>query len=95
MPAVKRTAQAEEDLIEIWIYIPQDNPMAADRVLDDIEEKCDALANNPLMGRLRAEIAPELRYFAVGKYLILYRTVQDGIEVVRVIHGACDWLHLF
>jgi toxin ParE1/3/4 len=35
-------------------------------VLDDIEEKCDALANNPLMGRLRAGIAPELRYFAVG-----------------------------
>lgn len=52
MPVVKRTAQAEEDLIEIWIYIAQDNPKAADRVLDNIEEKCDALANNPLMGRL-------------------------------------------
>ncbi|MEE7627091.1 type II toxin-antitoxin system RelE/ParE family toxin [Methylobacter sp. Wu8] len=34
---IQRTAQAEEDLIDIWIYIAQDNPGAADRVLDDIE----------------------------------------------------------
>lgn len=35
MSVIQRTAQAEEDLIEIWIYIAQDNPRAADRVLDD------------------------------------------------------------
>jgi hypothetical protein len=34
MPEIQRTAQAEEDLIELWIYIAQDNPAAADRVLD-------------------------------------------------------------
>ena len=54
--------EAEEDLIEIWIYIAQDNPGAADRVLDDIEERFYALAGNPLMGRLRPDIAPELRH---------------------------------
>jgi hypothetical protein len=54
--------EAEEDLIEIWIYIAQDNPGAADSVLDDIEERFYALADNPLMGRLRPNIAPELRY---------------------------------
>lgn len=77
---IQRTTQAEEDLIEIWIYIAQDNPGATDRVL----------ADNPLMGRLRPNIAPELRYFTVGNYLILYRTVRDGIQIVRVIHGARD-----
>ena len=41
----------EEDLIEIWIYIAQDNPGAADRVLDNIEERFYALSDNPLMGR--------------------------------------------
>jgi toxin ParE1/3/4 len=92
---ILRTAQAEDDLIEIWIYIAQDNPGAADRVLDDIEERFHALADNPLMGRLRPEIAPELRYFTVGKYLILYRTVLDGVQIVRIIHGARDLPHLF
>ena len=47
------------------------------------------------MGRLRPGIAPELRYFTVGKYLILYRTVPDGVQIVRVIHGARDLPHLF
>ena len=95
MSLIQRTAQAEEDLIEIWIYIAQDNPGAADRVLDDIEERFYALADNPLMGRLRPDIAPEFRYFTVGKYLILYRTVPDGVQIVRVIHGARDLPNLF
>lgn len=95
MPVIQRTAQAEEDLIEIWIYIAQDNPEAADRVLDDIKQRFHVLADNPLMGRLRPDIAPELRYFTAGKYLILYRTVQDGVQIVRVIHGARDLSHLF
>ena len=95
MSVIQRTAQAEEDLIEIWIYIAQDSPGAADRVLDEIEERFHALADNPLMGRLRPDIALELRYFTVGKYLILYRTVPDGVQVVRVIHGARDLPHLF
>lgn len=47
------------------------------------------------MGRLRPDIAPELRYFVVGNYLILYRTVENGIQIVRVIHGARDLPHLF
>jgi toxin ParE1/3/4 len=92
---IQRTAQAEEDLIGIWIYIAQDNPEAANRVLDDIEQRFHALADNPLMGRLRPDIAPELHYFAVGSYLILYRTVEDGIQIVRVIHGARDLPYLF
>ncbi len=95
MPMLQRTAQAEEDLIEIWIYIAQDNPGAADCVLDNIEQHFHALSDNPLMGRLSPDIAPELRYFTVGNYLILYRAVQDGIQIVRVIHGARDLPNLF
>lgn len=95
MSVIQRTVQAEEDLIEIWIYIAQDNPGAADRVLNEIEQRFYALADNPLMGRLRPDIAPELRYFAVGKYLILYRTIPDGVQIVRVIHGARDLPSLF
>lgn len=38
MPIIQRTAQTEEDLIDIWLYIADDDVRAADRVLDDIEE---------------------------------------------------------
>jgi toxin ParE1/3/4 len=83
-----RTRIAEEDLIEIWIYIASDNPAAADKLLDQIDTKCQMLAENPKLGQARPDIASELRYFPVGRYLILYREIQECIEVVRIIHGA-------
>lgn len=30
-----------------------------------------------------------------GHYLIFYLPLEDGIEVVRVLHGARDWEPLF
>ena len=91
MPIVQRTAQADEDLIDIWIYIAQDNAAAADHLLDEFEKKFALLAGQPRLGAARSDIAPELRHFPAGNYLILYRETDDGIEVVRVVHGA-RWL---
>jgi toxin ParE1/3/4 len=88
MGSFRRTARAEEDLVEIWLYIAEDNANAADRLLEEIDRSCGLLADNPLLGRARPDIAPELRYLPIGNYLILYRTLPHGIEVVRVVHGA-------
>jgi toxin ParE1/3/4 len=88
MPDIRRTAQAEEDLIDLWLYIAQDNPSAADRLLDEIEDKFVLLAAHPRLGPARPDIAPECRYFPVGRYLILYRLIPDGIEVIRVVQGS-------
>ena len=88
MPVIQRTAQAEGDLIDIWIYVAQDNPEAADKLLDEIEAKFSLLADNPHIGPARPDIAPELRYSPVASYLILYRIIPGGIEIVRVVHGA-------
>jgi toxin ParE1/3/4 len=79
---------AEADLLEIWMFIAQDSPQAADRVLDRIEAQLRLLGDSPLLGRARPELAPDARTWAVGRYLILYRAQDDGIEVVRVVHGA-------
>lgn len=88
MAKFQRTLKAEEDLIEIWCYIAEDNPSAADSFLDLIEEKCNLLAESPKIGTLRSDITDNLRYFPVQKYLIFYREINDGIEVVRVVHGS-------
>jgi toxin ParE1/3/4 len=95
MPVIRWTAQAEEDLVDIWLYIAQDNPNAADRLLDEIEGKFLLLADNPQLGRARPDIAEECRYFPVGNYLILYRIIPDGIEVVRVVQGSRRLENLF
>ena len=90
MARFRRTAEAENDLLSIWRYIAEDNPSAATRLLLSIDDKCGLLADNPRLGPARPDIAPELRYFPVGSYLILYRETANGVEVVRVLHGARD-----
>ena len=87
MAVFQKTAQAEEDLIDIWQYIAQDNPDAADRLLDIFEEKGWLLAENPKLGQARPDIAEDFRYLPVGRYLMLYREIPGGIELVRVVHG--------
>lgn len=88
MPVIKRRIRAEEDLIEAWLYIARDNQIAANGLLDDFEEKFVLLAKSPKLGIARPDIASELRYLPVGNYLILYRQIAGGIEIVRVVHGA-------
>ena len=51
MPRFLRSAEAEEDLIKIWLDIAQDNPAAADKLLRHIDEKFVLLAANPKLGR--------------------------------------------
>ena len=83
-----KTPAAEQDLIEIAAYIEADNAVAADRLLDTLEEKIKLLSEFPRLGRSREELAPPLRSFPVGNYVIFYLPLADGVEVIRVLHGA-------
>ncbi len=78
------------DLVEIAVHLYRQNPVAADRVLDRIEKKCRSISDFPEMGRRREELGKGLRSFPVGKYVIFYRPRADGIEIIRVLHGARD-----
>jgi toxin ParE1/3/4 len=84
------SALAEEDLIEIWTFIAQDSPRAADLVLDRIDAVIRLLADNPRIGPSRSELAETMRSFPSGGYLLLYRETPDGVEIVRVVRGGRD-----
>lgn len=90
MPRIRITTLAERDLEEIWFFVAQDNVSAADRLLDLLEAKYRLLAANPQMGPARPDIAKEMRLHPVGSYLLLYRIIPGGIELVGVIPGARD-----
>ena len=53
------------------------------------------LADNPQGGPRREDLARGLRFYPVGNYLIFYTVRNDGITVVRVLHGARDYPHEF
>lgn len=91
MARVVKAREAAIDLDEIWLYLAHEaSPSVADRFLRHLAEKMQGLAENPLMGRDRSDRRPDLRSWPVGSYMIFYRALPDGIEVVRVLHGSRD-----
>ena len=85
--------QAEEDTNEIWFYIAQDNPRAAEAFLNAIEEASNVLSITPEIGSLRYFYHPDLqglRFYPLKKfekYLLFYRTVAD--EELSKSCGLC------
>ena len=89
------SANARSDLEDIWVFIAQDNPEAADRLIRAVVSRFRLLASMPDMGRTREELAKDLRSLPVGNYVIFYRRTTEGVEVVRVLHGARDFPPIF
>jgi toxin ParE1/3/4 len=90
MARVTRRPQAVADIFEIWDYIAEDSVSAADRWVDKLDETLGVWATQPMMGRARDELAPGVRSFAFGKYIVFFSSLPDGIDLVRVLHGARD-----
>ena len=95
MARILRTARAEEDYREIWDFVARDDPTAADRLLRKFDEKLQLCVTNPGMGTLRERYAPGLRSIPVGNYVLFYRPAENGIELIRVLHGARNFNRIF
>jgi toxin ParE1/3/4 len=97
MSRVIRRPRARADIQEQAFRIADDNPDAARRFLGEVERSLELLAGMPGMGAARPRLSPALRglrMFPVSSvfdnHLLFYRPIRDGIELVRVLHGARD-----
>lgn len=90
MARVVWSPQAEADLEDIWLYIAQDGPERADRVVRAVAKRSSLLGDQPGIGTPRDELLPGLFGFPVESYVIFYRKREHGIEIVRVLHAARD-----
>ena len=81
--------------MEIARYIARRSLPAAYRFIDRVYEIGELLAGHPEMGRERDELAPSLRSFPVGPFVLFYRPRRDGIEIARNLRGSRDIPSLF
>lgn len=85
------TQGARRDLRELWEFIAEDNLDAADRVVADITAAFARLAQMPGLGHAREDLtARPLLFWPVHSYLIVYRSDRKSLQIVAVVHGACD-----
>ncbi len=92
---ITKKPRAKADLLEHYVYIGEENLDAAEQFLDATEVAFAKLAAMPRMGRRWRSEDPRLDAMRVWpipgwKYLAFYRPVEQGIDVVRVLHGAQD-----
>ncbi|MFZ0942680.1 MAG: type II toxin-antitoxin system RelE/ParE family toxin [Syntrophobacteraceae bacterium] len=90
MPVIIKRPRARSDLADIWDYIADDSEVRADAFVEAIDQKFHALAAQPNLGRGRDELAKILRSLPVGRYVIFYRPIPGGVEIIRVLHGSRD-----
>ena len=97
MNAIHRRHKARQDLVEIFRYYAREAGLrVAQRFFAQVEATLTRLAGMPGMGThydLDHPALADLRFFPVSRfrmYLVFYRTVPGGIEIVRVLHGPRD-----
>lgn len=73
-----------------------DDKAEADEFIDAIRYACEPYARQPRMGELREELGPDIRSFThTRNYIVIYRPLDDGIDVLRVLHSARNWQRVF
>src|SRR5690349_15518283 len=88
--------RADRDIDDHFLYIANDRFDSAIKFLvavrADMNKLCDMPGMGPVWGLTRSDLR-DVRFWPIGgfrNFLIFHRPTKDGIEVLRVIHGARD-----
>ena len=85
------TTPAADDLYRIVQRIQKDNRSAATEVANILYEGCGSLTKFPRRGRKgRIDGTREL-IFPGLPYIVVYRILDETLEILRIYHGAQNW----
>jgi toxin ParE1/3/4 len=98
MARVLKREAAKRDLTQQWVwYAETANIEVADRFLTAVDSTLEMLASQPESGSQTFTHKTDLRglrRFPVldgfEKILVFYFPLQDGVDLIRVVHGSRD-----
>ncbi|HED52306.1 MAG TPA: type II toxin-antitoxin system RelE/ParE family toxin [Gammaproteobacteria bacterium] len=83
------TRKARHRLQQLYDYIAADQPLNAQRFVDRLTRRADALAEHPLRGQVVEKYQrDDIREVYEGRYRMIYRVLPDRIDILTVRHGA-------
>jgi len=88
---IKYLPIAQQDLIEIFDYIKEDNPSAAKSFIDKIDKSISKLELFPQAGVVLKDDRLEMlgyRMLVIENYLVFYVIKENIVEIRRIIHGS-------
>ncbi|MHA6723249.1 type II toxin-antitoxin system RelE/ParE family toxin [Sphingomonas sp. RS2018] len=90
MSTIVRSPEARDDAVDVWLYVAIHDVVAADRLLERFNRRIESLAALPLTGQARDKLGVDLRSVVVGRYVIFYRPLPDGVAIVCILHASRD-----
>lgn len=89
MARIRWTPQAADDLEAIAEFIGADSQHYARMVVLDLLTAIARLQQFPMMGRIVPESQNQsIREIILGSYRIIYRVVDDIVEILTIYHGS-------
>jgi len=83
------SAKARQELRDIRDYIARDDFEAATRWIFKLRDAIRMLARNPKAGHSRKDLTDKpVRFWPVGRYVIIYEIQQDSVVILAVTQGA-------
>ncbi|MEH2023445.1 type II toxin-antitoxin system RelE/ParE family toxin [Nostoc sp.] len=70
-------------------------PEAGERFFSEFNRKCQQIVAFPNSGKSYAKIRPDLRGVSLQGYIVFYKVLDDGIEILRVVSGRRNFPSLF
>ncbi len=84
---VRWTKTGQKQLLEIFIYVAEERPKTARKLVARLKKAARELGDQPLRGRVVPEFGePSIRERLVPPYRILY-SVQTDVFILAVYHG--------
>jgi len=90
MGIIRHRQQAEEDAVDIWCYLSTKSIEAADRFADRLDAVCITASHQPESGSPRPEFGETVRMLVIDNYVVLYKPLDEGIDVIRILDGRRD-----
>ena len=88
---LKWTHRALRQVDDAFAYIAQDNPTAAQQVVERIAEASRKLLDHPNIGK-PGRVAGTREWVVTGTpYTIFYVLTGDTVEIIRVLHSKQSW----
>ncbi|MEL6063748.1 MULTISPECIES: type II toxin-antitoxin system RelE/ParE family toxin [unclassified Methylobacterium] len=89
---IRTTRRADLDLVEIYMAgVAKFGSEHAERYLAGLRALFSLFEERPQIARLRDEFVRPVRLYPYRAHIVAYIEHEDGILIVRVLHGRQDW----
>lgn len=78
------------DLLAIVDYISDDNPRAAQQLLNAIQDRVAGLAEQPKLGK-PGRVHGTRELVVSSNYIVVYAEQGSAVSILRVVHAAQQW----